>query len=98
MSIRRGTAYLGLLIGVALLIWAGLVRYQVYYIRANDEGISDRTMSISGFGIVFETARDGLARGWQGQLLSRRYRLAIDPTGAEQIIPNKAKDADTCYT
>ena len=83
---------------MALLIYAGLARYQVYYVRDDGAGISEQTMSISGFGIVFETARDGLARSSGGQLLSRRYRLAIDPAGAEQIVPNKEKDADTCYT
>jgi len=87
-----------LFIGLVLLTYAAFSRYRVYYIKAGGQNISDRTMSISGFGIVFETAQDGLARNWQGRLLSRRYRLATDPTGAERIIPNKDKDADTCYT
>ncbi len=85
---------------MVLLTYAGFSRYQVYYVRADGRSISDQAMSISGFGIVFETAQDGLARNWQGRLLSRRYRLATDPTGSKRIIPNKDKDKDanTCYT
>ena len=98
MRIRRSASYLGLFVGLVLLGYAGFSRYEVHYVMAGGLGISEQTMSISGFGIVFETAQDGLARSWEGQLLSRRYRLAIDPTGAEQIVPNEEKKDETCYT
>ena len=87
MGIRRGTAYLGLLIGVALLIWAGLVRYPVQQSSSEGEGISQQTISISGYGIVREAARDGLGRDEQGLLVRRSQE--VKPTD---------KDAKTCYT
>ena len=86
MGIRRGTAYLGLLIGVVLLIWAGLMRYPVYYGSTDKQGISQQTISISGYGIVREAARDGLGRD-EGRLVRR----------GQEVKP-KDKDAKTCYT
>ena len=86
MGIRRGTAYLGLLIGVVLLIWAGLMRYPVQSGEAAGEGVSEQTISISGYGIVREAARDGLGRD-EGRLVRRSQE--VKPTD---------KDAKTCYT
>ena len=51
------------------------------------EAISEQTISISGYGIVQEAARDGLARDEQGKLVKR----------AQGSKP-KGKDAETCYT
>ncbi len=79
MSIRRGTAYLGLLIGVVLLIWAAVMRYPVQQSSSEGEGISQQTISISGYGIVRETARDGLGRDEQGGLVKRGQEAAEEP-------------------
>ena len=87
MGIRRGTAYLGLLIGVVLLIWAGLMRYPVQQSSGEGEGISQETISISAYGIVREATRDGLGRDEQGRLVRR-----------SQEVKPKDKDAKTCYT
>ena len=61
MSIRRVTAYLGLLIGVGLLVWAGFVRYPV-----------QQSTSVNGYSIVREAAKDGLVRDAQGRLVKRQ--------------------------
>ncbi|MCK4849964.1 MAG: hypothetical protein KAT11_01370 [Phycisphaerae bacterium] len=86
MGIRRGTAYFGLLIGVILLVWAAVMRYPVQQSSGEGEGISQQTISISGYGIVRETARDGLGRD-EGRLVRRGQE--VKPTD---------KDAKTCYT
>ena len=88
MGIRRGTAYLGLVVGVILLVWAGLIRYPVQQGSDKGEGISQQTIiSISGYDIVRETARDGLGRDEQGLLVKR-----------SQEVKPKDKEAKTCYT
>ncbi len=87
MGIRRGTAYLGLLIGVVLLIWAGLVRYPVQQASGEEQGVSQQTIIINGYGIVREAARDGLGRDAKGALVKR----------GQESKP-KGKDADACYT
>ena len=79
MGIRRGTAYLGLVVGVILLVWAGFVRYPVQQGSSEGEGISQQTISISGYGIVRETARDGLGRDEQGVLVKRGQEAAEEP-------------------
>ncbi len=86
MSIRRGATYLGLVVGVILLVWAGLMRYPVEQGSGKEEGISQQTISISGYGIVREAARDGLGRD-EGRLVRRGQE--VKPTD---------KDAKTCYT
>ena len=63
MNIRRTTAYLGLLVGVILLIWSGYVRYTVQDAEAG---------SVNGYSIVREAARDGLVRDEQGRLVQRK--------------------------
>ena len=63
MSIRRNTAYLGLLIGLILLIWAGFLRYPVH---------GEQAASVNGYTVVREAARDGLARDSQGRLVKRQ--------------------------
>ena len=88
MSIRRGTAYLGLLIGVALLIWAGLMPYSVHYPATDKQGSAQQPTSINGYGMVREAARDGLVRDKQGRLLKRDKGTKSD----------EKKDANTCYT
>ena len=87
MGIRRGAAYLGLVVGLSLLVWAGVMRYPVQQGNGEGEGISQQTISISGYGIVRETARDGLGRDEQGGLVKR-----------DQEVKPKDKDADACYT
>ncbi len=87
MAIRRGTAYLGLVLGVVLLVWAGVVRYPVQSGEAAGEGISEQTISISGYSLVREAARDGLGRDEEGRLVRRG-----------QDVKPKDKDADACYT
>jgi len=84
MSIRRATAYLGLVLGVSLLIWAGVMRYPLQQSSSEGQGVSQQTISISGYGIVREAARDGLVRDKQGRLVKRDQ--------------NTKKDANTCYT
>ena len=65
MSIRRGVAYLGLFIGLILLVWGGLVRYPV------EQGDSKETMIINGYSVVREAARDGLKRDKDDALVKR---------------------------
>ncbi len=87
MGIRRGSAYLGLVVGVVLLVWAAVMRYPVQQSSSKGEEISQQTISISGYGIVRETARDGIGRDKQGGLVKRG-----------QDVKAKDKDADACYT
>ena len=68
MRIRRITAYLGLLIGLALLVWSGFVRYPL-----------QESTSINGYGIVREAARDGVGRDKQGRLARRDQTTKKDP-------------------
>lgn len=98
MNIRRTTAYFGFCMAVALLMYGGLGRYQVHYATADGKGISEKTMSVSGFGLVFESARDGIGRAPDGRLVSRRYRLGPEGTEPQAVETDKGKDADTCYT
>ena len=79
MSIRRGSAYLGLVVGVVLLVWAGVVRYPVQGGEAAGEGISEQTISISGYGLVLEAARDGVGRDKEGRLVRRGQEAAEEP-------------------
>ena len=80
MRIRRATAYLGLLIGVALLIWAGFISYPVQQTFGEGEEISQQTIIINGYGIVREAARDGLGRDKQGLLVKRGQEVAgVEP-------------------
>ena len=99
MSIRRSTAYLGLLAGLGLLLWGGFSRHQVHYGTADGKGTSPQSMNISGFGIVLETSRDGLGRDGQGRLVSRRLRLVAEGSGEKTVITtDKGKGASTCPT
>ena len=84
MRIRRLIAYLGLLIGLVLLVWTSLSYYPVYFTA---DGITQQTTSVNGFGIVREAARDGLVRDEQGRLIKRLERAK---PGDE--------DDKTCYT
>ena len=86
MNMRRTIAHLGLVVGVSLLVWAGVMRYPVQQGSGEGEGISQQTISISGYGIVREAARDGLGRD-EGRLVRR-----------SQEVKPKDKDAKTCYT
>ncbi len=71
MSVRRVIAYLGLVIGLALLIWAGFMRYPLG---------AEQTESVNGYGVVREAARDGLIRDDQGTLTKRGQ---AKPTGKD---------------
>ena len=84
MQIRRSTAYLGLLIGLVLLVWAGFVRYHVHAVAKDGVQTSEQSTSINGYSIVREAARDGVGRDEQGRLIRRD--------------PKAKKDAETCYT
>ncbi len=79
MSIRRGTAYLGLVVGVSLLVWAGVMRYPVQQSSGEGEGVFQETILISGYGVVQEAARDGLGRDEQGLLVKREQEAAEEP-------------------
>lgn len=98
MNIRRTIAYFGFCVAVALLLYGGLGRYEVHYATADGKGVSDEKMSVSGFGLVFESARDGVGRAADGRLVSRRYRLTAEGTIPKELESDKGKDADTCYT
>ena len=80
MSIRRSSAYLGLVVGVSLLVWAGVMRYPVQQDSGEGEEISQETILISGYGIVREAARDGLSRDEQGGLV----KVKRGPEAAEE--------------
>ena len=81
-----------------LLACVGLGRYEVHYATADGKGTSEKTMLVSGFGLVFESARDGVGRATDGRLVSRRYQLTEKGTIPKEIESDKGKDADTCYT
>ena len=84
MRMRRLIAYLGLLIGLVLLVWTSLSYYPVYSTAA---GVTQQTTNVNGFGIVREAARDGLVRDEQGRLVKRLQRAKAD-----------GKDDKTCPT
>ena len=83
MNIRRKTAYLGLLVGVVLLVWAGFSRYPVQETKKDGAGPAAQITNINGYGLVREAARDGVGRNEHGKLTRR---------------DQNTKDADTCYT
>ena len=87
MRIRRTTAYVGLLVGVILLIWSGFMRYTVHQPTTNGQSDSQQTTSVNGYSVVREAARDGLVRDEQGRLAKRLKRANADD-----------KDDKTCYT
>jgi len=65
MSIRRATAYLGLIIGLILLIWAAFLLYPL-------QDADAQASTVNGYTVVREAARDGLARDTQGRLVKRQ--------------------------